>query len=63
MATKTNWSSTFQSIDLYIESKDFEAAKELIDEAIMEAHRVMIDPTFLVRQLQGQKKQMENRLS
>ena len=62
MATKTNWDTTFQAIDLCIESKDFEEAKTLIDRAIQEANQVLIDPTFLVKQLRHQRKMVEGKL-
>jgi hypothetical protein len=52
---RTDWDARFQAIELCIESKDFDEAKRLIDAAIIEANRVLIDPTFLVRQLRAQK--------
>ncbi len=59
----SNWDSTFEAIDLCIESKDFEEAKMLIEGAIKEANRVLIDPTFLVEQLRRQQKMVEDRLT
>ena len=57
--TTTDWDIRFQAIDLAIESKDFENARQLIDAAIIEANRVLIDPTFLVRQLREQRKKLD----
>jgi hypothetical protein len=62
MSTKTNWDARFRAIDLAIDSKDFEGAKELIDETITDAHVALIDPTFLVRELHRQRKKLENSL-
>ena len=59
MSTKTNWDARFQAIDLAIDSKDFEAARTLIDETIRDAHIALIDPTFLVRELRRQRKRVE----
>jgi len=59
MSTKTNWDARFQAIDLAIKSKDFEAAREIIDQTITDAHAALIDPTFLVRELRRQRKLVE----
>jgi hypothetical protein len=62
MSTRTNWDTTFDAINLCIDSKDFKEAKILIDRAIREANRVLVDPTFLVKQLKNQKKMVEDKL-
>lgn len=55
MTTKTDWDDRFQEIDLCIASKNFSRAKTLIDRAITKANRVLIDPSFLVKELEKQK--------
>ena len=59
----TDWESTFEAIDLCIESKDFEEARNLIDHAIWKANHVLIDPTFLVKQLNKQKEMVESQIT
>lgn len=54
----SNWSLTFDAIELCIASKDFQEAIVLIDGAIAEAQRVMVDPSFLITQLELQKKKL-----
>tara|TARA_Y100001935_G_C16945566_1_gene332146 strand:+ start:324 stop:494 length:171 start_codon:yes stop_codon:yes gene_type:complete len=55
-----DWQSTFDAIDLCIESKDFEEAKVLIDEAIKDAERLLINPELLVKQLTKQREDLSN---
>ena len=63
MSTRTNWDTTFDAINLCIDCKDFDEASKLIDRAIKEANRVLVDPTFLVKQLKKQRKMVEEKLN
>lgn len=53
------WNACFEEIDLCIESKDYEGAKTLIQNAMVEAERALIDPRFLMTQLRGEKIKVE----
>lgn len=57
--SKPNWDARFRAIDLSIESKDFDTAKAVIDQTIIDARNSLVDPTFLVRELRRQKKLVE----
>lgn len=62
MQTKPNWDARFRAIDLSIESKDFETARAVIDQTIIDAHAALVDPTFLIRELRRQRKLVEDSL-
>jgi hypothetical protein len=53
-----DWQSTFDAIELCIESKDFEEAKYLIEEAIKSAEQLLINPELLVEQLKKQREDL-----
>lgn len=55
-----DWQSTFDAIDLCIESKDFEEAKYLIEEAIKSAEKLLINPALLVQQLEKQRESLSS---
>jgi len=57
-----DWGKRFDGIQHFIRQKDYRKAKILISETLLEAHRSFVDPTFLIRELQQQKKIVDLKL-
>jgi len=54
------WNNVFEQVDLAVESKDWDGALDLLDAMVQEASANLIDPSFLLRQLRDQQKQILN---
>lgn len=59
LKTESDWSEHFKTIQILISEKDFESAKKFIDDAIVEASEVFIDPRMVIRELKAEKTKIE----
>lgn len=60
--SRIDWGERFDEIQTRIKNKEYAQARDAIDKALTDAHRTFADPTFLIRELRRQRREIEKAL-